>query len=54
MRYEQSNQNTPRLPRCPSCARIMRFVRATSRSEGLPDLYIFECRGCGVSHIEAA
>jgi hypothetical protein len=54
MRYEQSNQNTPRLPRCPSCARMMRFVRATSRFEELRDLYIFECRSCGVSHIEAA
>jgi uncharacterized protein CbrC (UPF0167 family) len=26
----------------------------TSRFGGLPDLYTFECRACGVSHIEAA
>ena len=54
MRNEHSNQNTTRPPRCPSCAQIMRLVRTTSRFEELPDLYIFECRGCGVTHIEAA
>jgi hypothetical protein len=54
MRSEHSNKNPPRLPRCPSCAQIMRYVRTTSRFEELPDLYIFECRGCGVTHIEAA
>jgi hypothetical protein len=54
MRNEQSNKKTPRLPRCPSCAQIMRFVRITSRFEELPDLYTFECRACGLSHIEAA
>ena len=32
----------------------MRLARITSRFEGLPDLYTFECSGCGVSHIEAA
>jgi hypothetical protein len=54
MRYEQSNKNTPRQPLCPSCAQVMRLVRVTSRFEKLPDLYTFECRACGLSHIEAA
>jgi hypothetical protein len=31
----------------------MRLVRITSRFGGLPDLYTFECRACGVSRIEA-
>jgi hypothetical protein len=31
----------------------MRLARKTSRFNDLPDLYTFECRGCGVSHIEA-
>jgi hypothetical protein len=54
MRSEHSNKSPPRLLRCPSCAQIMRYVRTTSRFEELPDLYVFECRGCGVTHIEAA
>ena len=53
MRYERSNKYTPRTPLCPSCAQIMRVARITSRFGGLPDLYTFECRACGVSHIEA-
>jgi hypothetical protein len=28
----------------------MRLARITSRFDDLPDLYTFECRGCGVSH----
>ena len=32
----------------------MRLARITSRFEDLRDLYTFECRSCGVSHIEAA
>jgi hypothetical protein len=32
----------------------MRLARMTARFGGLPDLYTFECRVCGVSHIEAA
>jgi hypothetical protein len=32
----------------------MRLARITSRFEDLPDLYTFECRSCGVSHIEPA
>ena len=31
----------------------MRLAKITSRFDDLPDLYTFECRGCGVSHIEA-
>jgi len=54
MRYEQSNKNTPRQPLCPGCAQVMRLVRVTSRFDELPDLYTFECRACGLSHIEAA
>ena len=54
MRNEHSNKNTPRQPLCPSCAQMMRLVRTTSRFEGLGDLYTFECRACGLSHIEVA
>jgi len=32
----------------------MRLARITSRFGDLPELYTFECRACGVSHIEAA
>jgi len=32
----------------------MRLARVTSRFGDLTDLYTFECRACGVSHIEAA
>jgi hypothetical protein len=31
----------------------MWLARITSRFEDLHDLYTFECRSCGVSHIEA-
>jgi hypothetical protein len=54
MRYERSNKYAPRTPLCPSCAQILRVARITSRFGDLPDLYTFECRACGVSHIEAA
>ena len=30
----------------------MRLARRTSRFDGLPDLYVFECRACGLSHFE--
>jgi hypothetical protein len=50
MRYERS---TPRPPVCPSCTQTMRLARITSRFGELPDVYAFECRACGVSHIEA-
>jgi len=54
MRNGSSGKYTPRPPHCPSCAQIMPLARTTSRFGNLPDLYIFECRACGVSHIEAA
>jgi hypothetical protein len=54
MCYEGSKQYAPTAPPCPSCAHIMRLARITSRFGGLSDLYMFECRACGVTHIEAA
>ena len=54
MHYQNSNQFVSKPPLCPSCAQVMRLVRITSRFDDLPDLYVFECRACGVSHIEAA
>jgi hypothetical protein len=54
MRYQSSNKCAPKAPLCPSCAQIMRLARITSRFDDLPDLYVFECRACGVSHIEQA
>src|SRR5215471_20668436 len=54
MRNESSGKYTPRPPVCPSCAQLMSLARTTSRFGNLPDLYIFECRACGVSHIDAA
>jgi hypothetical protein len=44
---------TPKPPLCPSCVQPMRLVRTTSRFGDLPDLYTFECRACGVLHVEA-
>ena len=46
-------QCAPASPICPSCAQVMRLARMTSRFGDLPDLYTFECRACGVSHIES-
>jgi len=54
MRYERSHKSAPKQPHCPSCAQIMRLARITSRFDDLPELYTFECRACGVSHIESA
>ena len=48
MRYQ-----SPKPPHCPSCAQIMQLARVTQRFGDLPDLYTFECRACGVAHIEA-
>jgi hypothetical protein len=47
-------RSAPKSPLCPSCAQIMRLASTTSRFGDLPNLYTFECRACGVSHIEAA
>ena len=54
MPHERSNQCAPKSPLCPSCAQVMRRAKITSRFEDLPDLHTFECRACGVSHIEPA
>ena len=54
MRNEHFGKHTPRPVLCPSCAKTMRLARTISRFGNLPDLYIFECRACGVSHIETA
>ena len=54
MPHELSDRYAPASPHCPACAQIMRLARITSRFGDLPDLYTFECRACGVSHIEPA
>ena len=54
MPHQLSDKYAPVSPHCPSCAQIMRLARMTSRFGDLPDLYTFECRACGVSHIEPA
>jgi hypothetical protein len=54
MRHQNSNQFVSKAPLCPGCAQIMGWTRITWRFEDLPELYVFECRSCGVSHIEAA
>jgi hypothetical protein len=54
MPSELSDKCAPTSPHCPTCARVMRLARITSRFSDLPDLYTFECRACGVSHIEPA
>jgi hypothetical protein len=54
MPYELSEKCAPASPYCPACAQVMRLARITSRFGDLPDLYTFECRACGVSHIEPA
>jgi hypothetical protein len=54
IRNEHSGKYTSRPPHCPSYAQLMPLARTTSRFGNPPDLYIFECRACGVSHIDAA
>ena len=54
MSYKLSDKCAPASPHCPACAQVMRLARVTSRFGDLPDLYVFECRACGVSHIEPA
>ena len=54
MPYERSQKFVPKSPLCPACGQVMRLARITSRFGDLPDLYTFECRACGVSHIEPA
>jgi hypothetical protein len=50
---QKAPSSTVALPRCPSCAQPMRLAKRTVRFDELPDVAIFECRACGVSHIEA-
>jgi hypothetical protein len=52
MRDKKTSRSNPVPPHCPSCAQGMRLARKTRRFNGLPDLYIFECRVCDVSHTE--
>jgi len=52
MLNDKSSKSKPAPPHCPSCALIMRLARKTRRFNGLPDLYIFECRTCDMSHTE--
>ena len=54
MRYECSGKDTVKPPLCSGCVQIMGLARITRRFDNLPELYIFECRLCDVSHIEAA
>ena len=54
MRNKYVNYSAPKLPRCFGCARLMHLVRRTPRFGELRDVYTFECRACGVWHIEEA
>jgi MinD superfamily P-loop ATPase len=54
MSSKHSNKCAPESPRCTNCAQVMRLAGITSRSDDLPDLYKYECRSCGVSHVEPA
>jgi hypothetical protein len=54
MSMQNTNYVVSRPLHCAGCARVMRLARITSRFGDLPDLYVFECRACGMSHIEAA
>jgi hypothetical protein len=47
-----SAPKSPRPPLCFGCARPMHLVQRTLRFGRLPDLCTFECRACGVCHIE--
>jgi hypothetical protein len=52
MHNDKNSGSKPAPPHCPSCAQAMRLARKTRRFNGLPDLYIFECRTCDISHTE--
>ena len=41
-------------PLCRHCGRPMSLTRATPRSGGPPDLYVFKCGECGVWLSEGA
>ena len=53
MRNEDFGKYTLMPPRCPSCALIMRLVRASRFGDDLYIHYVFECRACGVAHVDA-
>jgi hypothetical protein len=52
MRGDKASGSPPAPPHCSSCAQAMRFARKTRRFNGLPDLYVFECRTCEIFHTE--
>jgi hypothetical protein len=54
MRIKYANYYARKSPRCFGCARPMELVRRTPRFGELRDVYSFECRACGVWHIEEA
>ena len=51
---ERANKSAPKPPRCVACARPMQLVRRTPRFGGLPDLFTFQCEGCGEQHMRKA
>ena len=50
MLNEKTKGSKPAPPHCPNCAQTMRLGRKTRRFNGLPDLYIFKCQKCDMSH----
>ena len=50
MLNEKTKGSKPAPPHCPNCAQTMRLSRKTRRFNGLPDLYIFKCQKCDMSH----
>jgi hypothetical protein len=50
MLNEKTKGPKPAPPHCPNCAQTMRLSRKTRRFNGLPDLYIFKCQKCDMSH----
>jgi hypothetical protein len=50
MLNEKTKGSKPATPHCPNCAQIMRLGRKTRRFNGLPDLYVFKCQKCDMSH----
>jgi len=52
MHYERSNKRAPTPPLCSRCAQSMELARITQRFDKLSELHTFECRPCGMLHIE--
>jgi len=50
MLNEKTKGSKPATPHCPNCAQIMRLGRKTRRFNGLPDLYVYKCQKCDMSH----